>query len=131
LGGDFLCGFDGLAGDGCGADRDGVGVDIARGRGLVAVGDGPCGAGEELGGFGFGGGIVGMARAQRSREFGAEYPAVERPLARKVLGMHHIGMKINTYRSAEPVSKSRFRVCPPMVTGVRYSSSLGSDKVSH
>ena len=29
-----------------------------------------------------------------------------------------------THRSAEPVSKSKFKVVPPMVTGVRYSSSL-------
>ena len=34
-----------------------------------------------------------------------------------------------TYKSEEPVSKSRLRVCPPMLTGVRYSESYCSGVV--
>ena len=49
LRGDGLRGFDSLGGDGCAADVDGVSVDVAGGGGLVAVGDGPGLAVEELG----------------------------------------------------------------------------------
>lgn len=39
-------------------------------------------------------------------------------------GTNHIGFLIyNTYRSAEPVSKSSINVCPPITTGAKYDES--------
>lgn len=36
----------------------------------------------------------------------------------------------DTYRSAEPVSKSRFMTVPPTFTGVKYSASFSSGVVT-
>lgn len=75
LGGDGLGGLDGLAGDGCAADGDGVGEDVAAGGGAVAVGDGPGVAGELLGGAGGGGGVEGVAGGLGAGLLGGEDPA--------------------------------------------------------
>lgn len=48
LGRDLLGSFDSLARHGRGAHRDGVSVDVTGGRGLITVGDGPGGAGQEF-----------------------------------------------------------------------------------
>ena len=77
LGGDGLGELDGLAGDGRAADGDGVGVDVARGAGAVAVGDVPCVAGELLRGAGGSRVVDPVAVCRGCGELGGEDPAGE------------------------------------------------------
>ncbi|KAL1851360.1 hypothetical protein VTK73DRAFT_9452 [Phialemonium thermophilum] len=58
------------------ADGDGVEVDVAAGRAAVAVGDGPGGAREALGGAALGGVVEGLAVDGAARGLGAEDPEV-------------------------------------------------------
>jgi len=61
-----------------------------------------------------------VTRLLRGGKLSGENPAVE------LLAVFNLSRECaqSTYRSAEPVSKSRFKVVPPIDTGVRYSSSL-------
>ena len=76
LGGYSLSEFDGLSGDGGAAYVDGVGVDVSRGGGAVAVGDRPGFAGEFFGGGGGGGVVDCVVGLFGGGEFGGEDPPI-------------------------------------------------------
>lgn len=66
-----------------------------------------------------------MAGTLRRRQFRGEDPSI--PYISLLRGSRPSPQcRRQTYRSAEPVSKSRFNVWPPMVTGQRYSESYCS-----
>lgn len=119
---DLLGSLNGLTGGLDATNNDSVLVDFTAGRALVTVGDGPGSTRQ----FGAVAGLVdGMASLLGSRQLSREDPALTK------ISMHwyKLSTGISTYRSAEPVSKSRFRVVPPTLTGVRYSTSLSSGVV--
>ena len=72
--------------------------------------------------------IIGAVLANfGSRERSAENPTgVQINIILKMMKMMRLKSSINTYRSAEPVSKFRLNFCPPMVTGERYSAPLSA-----
>lgn len=119
---DLLGGFDGLAVRGDAAHGDGVFVDVAAGAAAVAVGDLP-GVAVHLGGVA-GGLVDGVAGLLLGGELGREDPAGV------VSGHDLLSDRGDTYRSAEPVSKSRFMTVPPTFTGVKYSASFFSGVVT-
>lgn len=113
-----------LTADGCLADFDKVCVDVPGRGGAVTVRDSPGVAGLGFGGFGFGRVVDVVSSSLGSRLQGGEDPAIWNQYWRRLLGAcHDLDGCIGTYRSDEPVSKSKFRVCPPMVTGVKYCES--------
>lgn len=116
--------FDGLAGGFDAANGDGVSVYISASGALVTVLDLPGGAGN-LGAVAAGL-VDAVASLLRSGQFRREDPTIVMLDAGNLNGGPFMCM---TYRSAEPVSKSRFRVVPPTLTGVRYSSSSFSGVV--
>ena len=75
FGGDGLGEFDGLAGYGGATYVDGIAVDVTAGGAAVAVADGPCFAGEDFGGGGFGGVVDIMVGLFICGEFRREDPA--------------------------------------------------------
>ena len=77
LGADFFGEFDGLAGEGGGADSYGVGVDIAAGRATVAIGNVPGRAAEDFGGVGLGWVVDIMAINFVTGGLGGKDPAIE------------------------------------------------------
>jgi hypothetical protein len=106
-----------LRGGSDGADDDLVGVDVAAGARAVLVADIPGCSGDLLAGCGRV--VPGVTAALAGGSLGGEYPAVML-LAGRIQGG---GIIQFTYRSELPVSKSRFRVWAPTVTGQRYSES--------
>ena len=77
LGADLFGEFNGLAGEGCGADSYGVGVDIAARRATVAVGNIPGRAAESFGGIGLGWVVDIMAVNLVTGGLGGKDPAVD------------------------------------------------------
>lgn len=117
--------LDGLAGGLDAADGNSVLVDITASRALITVLDLPGGAGN-LGAVAAGL-VDGVASLLGSGQLRGEDPTnglsdADHFDRRSLMG--------RTYRSAEPVSKSRFIVVPPTLTGVRYSSSPFSGVVT-
>ena len=122
---DLGCSLDGLASSLDAADYDSVLEDITASGTLVAVLDLPSSTGN-LGAIAAG--LVDAVASLLGRgQLGREDPTIDR-----MSDACHIDRRAymrETYRSAEPVSKSRFRVVPPTLTGVRYSTSLFSGVV--
>lgn len=118
-------GFDSLAGGLDTADGDGIFVDITASGALVTVLDLPGGA-SNLGAV-----VAGLVNAVASL-LGSGQLRREDPTTDVSVPTHFDGWQCMciTYRSAEPVSKSRFIVVPPTLTGVRYSSSSFSGVVT-
>ena len=75
FGGDGFGEFDGLACDGRTTYVNGVGVDVTASGAPVAVANGPCFAGELLGGWGIGGVVDVVVGLFVCGEFGGEDPA--------------------------------------------------------
>lgn len=115
-------GLDGLALGSDAAHGDSILINVTAGTAAITVADVPAGT-SDLGGVSrrlvdVVAGLLGLG------ELLGEDPA------ELLLVMNLCGELSITYRSAEPVSKSRFRVVPPMLTGVKYSMSLGSGEVT-
>lgn len=103
---------------------DGVLVDVTASRALVAVLDGP-GVASQLGSIAARL-VEAVARGLGGRQLRGENPA---SFVCKNFDIANVSIadddsNSRTYRSADPVSKSKFKVVPPTLTGVRYSSSL-------
>ena len=77
LGANFFGKFDGLAGEGRGADSNGVGVNVAARRATVAVGNVPGRAAEGFGGVGLGWVIGVMAVHFVTGGLGGKNPALD------------------------------------------------------
>lgn len=105
------------------ADNDSVFVDITTSRALVTVGNGPGSTGKF-------GAVVGLVDSVsglfRGGKLAGENPTI---INVSMNNKEDRSAVLRTYRSAEPVSKSKFRVVPPTLTGVRYSVSLSSGVV--
>lgn len=100
------------------SDGDGVGEDNTAGAALIAIGDTPGGPCEPFAGLGLGRVIQRMTVALTGWGFGRENPAV--PVSSRVSGL---APRDETYRSDEPVSKSKVSCWPPTVIGVKYCES--------
>ena len=117
LGRDLSGGLNCLRGGSDGADDDLVGVDVAAGTRAVLVADVPGCSSDLLAGCG--GVVLGVAGTLAGGSLGGEHPTVRSSVKRT----QDRSIVTSTYRSELPVSKSKFRVCPPTVTGQRYSES--------
>lgn len=73
---DGLSQLDSLAGDGCTADVDDIGVDIAAGGAAVSIADAPSLASVDCGGWGVGGVVDVVAGLLVRGQLGREHPAI-------------------------------------------------------
>lgn len=106
--------LNGLGGGSDTSNGDLVSVDLASRAGTVTVADLPCVTALDLGVIDL---VVVMASKLRRGLEGGEDPAVSR------LIKCPSQCEACSYRSADPVSKSRLTVVVPMVTGLRYAES--------
>ena len=99
------------------SNGDGVGVDDTAGAALIAIGDAPGGPWKPFARRGLGRVIQRMTVALTGWGLGRENPAM--PVSR----VSGLARTEGTYRSDEPVSKSKVSCWPPTVMGVKYCES--------